>query len=720
MELSHLTENLNAEQQAAVTAGQQHMLVLAGAGSGKTRVLVHRIAWLMSHEYLSPHAILAVTFTNKAAYEMRGRIEALQGISLSSMWVGTFHGLSHRLLRAHWKEANLPQSFQILDSDDQLRIIKRVHRNLNLDEAKWAPKQSQWYINKKKDEGLRPAQIVDDSSFHSDVLIQVYRAYEEVCQRSGLVDFAELILRALELLEKNASISEHYQNRFRHILVDEFQDTNTIQYRWLQIFAGQQASIMAVGDDDQSIYSWRGAQVENIHRFTRDFKGVLTIRLEQNYRSTQTILDAANAVIENNSGRLGKNLWTEGSAGEKITLYAAFNERDEAYFIVSTIQNLMRRGDYRYQDVAILYRSNAQSRVFEEKFIDAQIPYRIYGGLKFFERMEIKDALAYLRVLSNRNDDAAFERIINTPTRGIGNATIELLRETARDNGASLWQSAEFLLEGNKLAARAKNALSAFLTLINSLENETKDRDLGAQTDHALKESGLMAHYQKDRSEQGISRLENLEELVNATSEFKPENEANLTPLAAFLAHVALETGEGQAEVNTDCVNLMTLHSAKGLEFPIVFISGMEENLFPHRMSTDEPNGLEEERRLCYVGVTRAKEKLYLTYAECRHLYGREQFNSPSRFIYEIPEKLIDAVRPTAKVSRPTSTYYDREDSQIMDSALQMGQRVRHQKFGTGTIINYEGSQENLRLQVKFDNRETKWLVASFANLEAI
>lgn len=721
MELSHLTENLNAEQQAAVTAGERHVLVLAGAGSGKTRVLVHRIAWLMSHERVSPHAILAVTFTNKAAYEMRGRIEALQGLSLSSMWVGTFHGLSHRLLRAHWKEAQLPQSFQILDSDDQLRIIKRVHRNLNLDEAKWPPKQSQWYINKKKDDGLRPSEIIGDNSFHSDILIQVYRAYEEVCQRSGLVDFAELILRALELLEQNASLSEHYQNRFRHILVDEFQDTNTIQYRWLQVFAGQTSSIMAVGDDDQSIYSWRGAKIENIHRFTRDFKNVLTIRLEQNYRSTQTILDAANAVIENNAGRLGKNLWTDGVSGEKITLYAAFNERDEAYFIVNTIHNLMRRGDYHYQDIAILYRSNAQSRVFEERFIDAQIPYRIYGGLKFFERMEIKDALAYLRLLANREDDAAFERVINTPTRGIGNTTLETLRETARDNGASLWQSAEFLAEGDKLSSRAKNALKTFLLLINALENETKDRDLGSQTDHVLKESGLMALYQKDRSEQGISRLENLEELVNATNEFKPENpDKNLTPLAAFLAHVALETGEGQAEVNTDCVNLMTLHSAKGLEFPIVFLSGMEENLFPHRMSTDEPNGLEEERRLCYVGMTRAKEKLYLTYAECRHLYGREQFNSPSRFIYEVPEKLIDSVRPTAKVTRPAGSYYDREDSQIADFALQVGQRVRHQKFGTGTIINYEGSRDNLRLQVKFDNRETKWLVASFANLEAI
>lgn len=722
MELSHLTENLNAEQQAAVTAGQQHVLVLAGAGSGKTRVLVHRIAWLMAHEHVSPHAILAVTFTNKAAYEMRGRIEALQGMSLSAMWVGTFHGLSHRLLRAHWKEANLPQSFQILDSDDQLRIIKRVHRNLNLDEAKWPPKQSQWYINKKKDEGLRPSEIVDDNHYHSDILIQVYRAYEEVCQRSGLVDFAELILRALELLEKNSNISEHYQNRFRHILVDEFQDTNTIQYRWLQAFAGRNASIMAVGDDDQSIYSWRGAKIENIHRFSRDFNNVMTIRLEQNYRSTQTILDAANAVIENNSDRLGKNLWTDSGQGEKITLYAAFNERDEAYFVVNTIQNLMRRGDYRYQDIAILYRSNAQSRVFEEKFIDAQIPYRIYGGLKFFERMEIKDALAYLRLLANRDDDAAFERVINTPTRGIGNTTLDTLRETARNNGASLWQSAEFLAEGNSLNSRAKNAISAFLILINSLENESKNRDLGDQTDHVLKESGLMSFYQKDRSEQGISRLENLEELVNATSEFKPDNSVeNLTPLAAFLAHVALETGEGQAEPNTDCVNLMTLHSAKGLEFPIVIISGMEENLFPHRMSTDEPNGLEEERRLCYVGMTRAREKLFLTYAESRHLYGMERLNSPSRFIYEVPEKLMEAIRPTTKISRPTtSSYYDREDSQINDFPLQVGQRVRHQKFGTGIIINYEGSRENLRLQVKFDNHETKWLVASFANLEAI
>lgn len=720
MESKTLTEGLNPEQNQAVTASGQHILVLAGAGSGKTRVLVHRIAWLMTHERISPYEILAVTFTNKAAYEMRGRIEALEGRSLSQMWVGTFHGLSHRLLRAHWQEANLPQAFQILDSDDQLRILKRIHRGFNLDESQWPAKQSQWFINKQKEEGRRSADVNFDASFHTDTLLKVYRTYEDVCQRSGLVDFSELLLRSLELLQNNPEISQHYQNRFKHILVDEFQDTNSIQYAWLKIFAGPQCFLMAVGDDDQSIYSWRGAKVENIHRYVKDFPDVQTIRLEQNYRSTQKILDAANAVISHNTDRLGKNLWTEGNLGEPITMYAAFNERDEAYYIVSTIQHYMRSGEFRYQDFAILYRSNAQSRIFEEKFIDAQIPYRIFGGLKFFERMEIKDALAYLRLLANRDDDAAFERIVNTPTRGIGDSTLTKLRDTARENGASLWQSAEHLLTTTELPGRAKNALNNFVELINGLEKNTRTSELGELTDHVLQQSGLFVHYQKDRSEQGISRVENLEELINATTQFKPEeNESNIPPLAGFLAHVALETGEAQAEANTDAVNLMTLHLAKGLEFPVVFVAGMEENLFPHRMSIEEPNGLEEERRLCYVGMTRAKKKLFLTYAECRQMHGMERLNQPSRFIYEVPNNLIESVRATTKISRPT--HYQRPQSgSIAGSSLQIGQRVEHKKFGQGTIINYEGSQDSLRLQVKFDQDGTKWLVASFANLRSV
>ncbi len=737
MENPYLLESLNQRQCEAVSAPPSNMLVLAGAGSGKTRVLVHRIAWLMGPESVSPYAILAVTFTNKTAYEMRSRIESLCGMSLSGMWVGTFHGLAHRLLHAHWEAAELPESFQILDSDDQYRLIRRIHKSLELDETKWPPKQSQWFINQCKEEGKRPRHIVDaDGSYFTETMLRVYTDYEAVCRRSGLVDFSELLLRSLELLQQNSDIAEHYQNRFQHILVDEFQDTNTIQYLWLRHLTGNNTFVMAVGDDDQSIYSWRGAKIENMHRFTKDYSDTKTIRLEQNYRSTQTILSAANAVIECNQNRLGKKLWTEGNEGKPITLYAAFNERDEAYYIVSEIKQQVREG-HTYSNVAILYRSNAQSRVLEERLIDAQIAYRIYGGQKFFDRAEIKDALAYLRLIANHNDDAAFERIVNTPTRGIGNATLVTLRETARDTAASLWQTALHLTETRSLSGRAHNALQSFLTLIQTMDEETANQTLDEQTDHVLHRSSLLAMYKKDKTEKGLSRVENLEELVNATSQFKPgADAADLTPLAAFLAHVALESGEGQAEANSDCVNLMTLHAAKGLEFPVVFISGMEEDLFPHKMSSEKPAGLEEERRLCYVGMTRAMEKLYLTHAECRRLHGREQFNHPSRFIQEIPQKFIDAVRPKAKVSRP-SQYSDHFNTQGFnresfrkvrqyaatkagDTGLQIGQRVHHKKFGTGIVLNYEGHSEHTRIQVKFDTNGTKWLVASYANLEAV
>ena len=716
MEKNFITDGLNPHQLEAVTANEQHLLVLAGAGSGKTRVLVHRMAWLMQEKHVSPYEILAVTFTNKAAHEMRGRIESLLNLSLSKMWVGTFHGLAHRLLRTHWNEAGLPQSFQILDSDDQLRLLKRIHRSLELDEKRWPPKQSQWFINKQKEEGRRPNDIDIDESYHNEMMARVYRAYEEVCQRSGLVDFSELLLRALELLQNNADVAHHYQNRFRHILVDEFQDTNTIQYRWLKALCGSRSFIMAVGDDDQSIYSWRGAKVENIHLFTREFPGVSTIRLEQNYRSTQTILDAANAVIANNCDRMGKSLWTDGASGEQITVYAAFNERDEAYYIVSTIKDLLQQFDTQHRDIAILYRSNAQSRVLEERLIDMQIPYRIYGGLKFFDRMEIKDALAYLRLLSNRHDDAAFERIINTPTRGIGNTTLSRLRELARDNNASLWETIEFAIESKIFSSRPTNALSNFINLINGLAEESSNMGLGEQCDHILHRSGLYAHFQKDKTEQGLSRIENLDELISATTQFKPgEDHVGMSELDAFLAHVALETGEGQSDVNSDCVNLMTLHSAKGLEFPMVFVAGMEEFLFPHKMSLEDARGLEEERRLCYVGMTRARQKLFLTYAESRRLHGMERFNAPSRFLSEIPEELLFYVRPSTKVSRPSRRFMD--DAPISDTGLTVGQRVTHAKFGPGTIVNFEGSGPSARIQVKFDQVGTKWLVASFAKL---
>ncbi len=723
MENLALLQSLNPRQKEVVTSLSPYVRVLAGAGSGKTRVLTHRIAWLIQQQGVSPYSILAVTFTNKAAYEMRGRIEVILGIPITAMWVGTFHGLAHRLLRAHWKEADLPQSFQILDSDDQYRLIRRVQRSLNLEETQWLPKQTQWFINKQKEEGRRPHQVANsDDSYFTEVLVKLYKAYEEVCRRSGLVDFSELLLRSLELLRDVPSIRHHYQQRFHHILVDEFQDTNTIQYAWLCALMGNNTGMMAVGDDDQSIYSWRGAKIENIHRFSRDFTDVQTIRLEQNYRSTQTILHAANAVIENNKNRLGKKLWTASNTGERINLYTAFNERDEAFYIISCIESWIQQ-ERKYSDIAILYRSNAQSRLLEEHLIDRQIPYRIYGGLKFFERTEIKDALAYLRLLANRHDDAAFERVINTPTRGIGNTTLITLRAAARDQGIFLWQAAMHLINNQGLSARALNALQQFLNLIEALSAQTKNLSLAEQTEKMLNQSGLLALYKKDKSEKGLSRVENLEELVSATSQFIPELMTDetilLSPLDAFLSHVALEIGEEQASSHSDSVNLMTLHSAKGLEFPLVIISGLEENLFPHHMSTDSENGLEEERRLCYVGMTRAKEKLILTYAEYRHLHGLEKFNQPSRFLNEIPPALINAVRSTLKISRPVSIT-STQRPQASETEFYVGQRVNHPKFGSGIIINYECQGEHTCLQVKFDNHGEKWLVSSYAKLEAL
>ncbi len=559
-------------------------------------------------------------------------------------------------------------------------------------------------------------------------MLRVYTAYDEICHRSGLVDFSELLLRSLELLQSHADIAQHYQNRFQHILVDEFQDTNTIQYKWLQKLSGSQTFIMAVGDDDQSIYSWRGAKVENMYRFTTDHPHTHTIRLEQNYRSTQTILSAANAVIDHNHNRLGKKLWTEDNTGEKITLYAAFNERDEAYYIVDQIKNCLQQNQHHYRDIAILYRSNAQSRILEERLIDAQIAYRIYGGQKFFERAEIKDALAYLRLIVNRDDDAAFERIINTPTRGIGNTTLTMLRQAARESSCSLWQTGAHLIASNQLSGRASNALHSFFDLIDTMEHETTNQSLDEQTDYILHRSSLLDHYKKDKTEKGLSRVENLEELVNATSQFNPDLQTDdISPLAHFLAYIALESGEGSTQTHSDCVSLMTLHAAKGLEFPIVFITGMEEDLFPHKMSSEEPTALEEERRLCYVGMTRAMQKLYLTYAESRRLHGYDRYNRPSRFLQEIPKKFLDAVRPTATVSRPKAFSHPKnrphcntKKTLIGNTGLSIGQRVQHKKFGQGTVINYEGHDEHTRVQVKFDYQGIKWLVASYARLQTI
>ncbi|WP_086955068.1 DNA helicase II [Xenorhabdus innexi] len=718
MDVSYLLESLNDKQREAVAAPRTNMLVLAGAGSGKTRVLVHRIAWLLSVEHASPFSIMAVTFTNKAAAEMRHRIEHLIGTSQGGMWIGTFHSLAHRLLRAHHLDANLPQDFQILDSDDQLRLIKRIIKAMNLDDKQWPARQGMWYINGKKDEGLRPRHIESYGNPVEVTWLKVYQAYQEACDRAGLVDFAELLLRAHELWLNKPQILQHYRDRFTNILVDEFQDTNSIQYAWIRLLAGDSGRVMIVGDDDQSIYGWRGAQVENIQRFLKDFPAAETIRLEQNYRSTSNILKAANALIAHNSDRLGKNLWTEGSEGEPISLYSAFNELDEARYVVSRLKNWLDNGGA-LKECAILYRSNAQSRVLEEALLQASMPYRIYGGQRFFERQEIKDALSYLRLVSNRNDDAAFERVVNTPTRGIGDRTLDVVRQMARDQQKTLWESSQLLVQEKILAGRAASALQRFIELINALETETEEMPLHVQTDRVIRDSGLWAMYQQEKGEKAQARIENLEELVTATRQFSYQDEdEDLMPLQAFLSHAALEAGEGQADAYQDSVQLMTLHSAKGLEFRQVFIVGMEEGMFPSQMSIDEGGRLEEERRLAYVGVTRAMEKLTLTYAESRRLYGKEVYHRPSRFIGELPEECVTEVRLRATVSRPVSHKRLGTPISASDSGYALGQRVRHPKFGEGTIVNIEGSGEHCRLQIAFQGEGIKWLVAAYARLE--
>jgi len=721
MDVSKILDPLNDAQRQAVCAPSGNVLVLAGAGSGKTRVLVHRIAWLLAAEGVTPYGLLAVTFTNKAAGEMRGRIEQLLGIPASGMWVGTFHGISHRLLRAHWKEAELPQNFQVMDSDDQLRVVKRVIREMGLDEGQWPPKESQWYINARKDEGLRPEHLDHKNDPHLRYMIEIYAQYESFCRRSGLVDFAELMLRSHELWLKRTDLLHHYQQRFKHILVDEFQDTNTIQYAWLRLLAGQSAFMFAVGDDDQSIYGWRGARVENIHQFTRDFANVSTFRLEQNYRSTGNILKAANGLIAHNHDRLGKELWTSDSDGEFIKLYAAYNEVDEAQFIVERIMDWVDKGGLR-SECAVLYRSNAQSRVIEECLFQRAIPYRVYGGLRFFERQEIKDALAYLRLVSNYMDDASFERIVNVPTRGIGARTVDSIRETARSSGVSLWQAAYHLIEQKQLAARALNALHEFIHLIERLKQSIDGLELHEQIEHVVHDSGLLDYYKKEKGERGRARLENLEELISAGRNFSDEDwEAETTgmdPLMAFLAHAALEAGERQGDEWDDCVQLMTLHSAKGLEFKQVFLCGVEEGLFPHRLSMEEPGRLEEERRLCYVGMTRAMENLTVSYAEKRRIYGEEKFARPSRFISEIPAEYMEEVRLGGSVTTPVfNKTYPQAAVQDDSAPVKLGQRVFHNKFGEGVVLNYEGQGKHARIQVNFDMAGSKWLVMEYANL---
>src|ERR1700678_1122210 len=652
MDVSHLLDGLNDAQRQAVAAPLGPALILAGAGSGKTRVLVHRVAWLIEVEGASPHSILAVTFTNKAAAEMRRRIETLLEHPGGALWIGTFHGLAHRLLRLHWREAGLPQSFQILDSEDQARLLRKVLKALDLDETRWVPREILWFINAQKDEGFRPKHLKDNGDPTRRQLIKIYQAYEEACQRAGVVDFAELLLRAYELWRDDPSLLLHYRTRFRHVLVDEFQDTNAIQYRWLTLLGGPEGLPFAVGDDDQSIYRWRGARVENLNQFRRDYPQAVLYKLEQNYRSTGTILKAANALIANNAGRLGKTLWTSGEDGDRVKLYAAFNERDEADFVVNRIREWVERGGAR-REVAVLYRSNAQSRVFEEAFLNARMPYRVYGGLRFFERAEIKDALAYLRLAASRADDTSFERVVNLPVRGIGAKTMDLVRDTARANNTSLWNGAVGAQAA--LPQRAAQALQGFMELIDRLAREINGLELHEQVDHVIQMSGLIEHFKKEKGERGEGRIENLLELVSAARGFSPETEAEaeLSPLESFLSHAVLESGEGQADPYDDCVQMMTLHSAKGLEFPVVFLAGMEDGLFPHQRSVADLAGLEEERRLCYVGATRAMQQLYITYAEQRRLYGVDTYGQPSRFIGEFPAELVEEIRPRLQVSRP-------------------------------------------------------------------
>jgi len=714
--------DLNEAQRAAVAAPPGPILVLAGAGSGKTRVLVHRVAWLISHDGVSPHSILAVTFTNKAAGEMRGRIEALLGVPGGALWVGTFHGLAHRLLRLHWREAGLPQTFQILDSEDQLRVIRKVMRALELDEARWPPKDLQYFINAQKDEGRRPAALTDEGDPTRRMMIKVYAAYEDACRRSGVVDFAELLLRSFELWRDQPPLLAHYQRRFRHLLVDEFQDTNAIQYQWVRLLAGPDSLPFVVGDDDQSIYGWRGARVENIRKFQRDFPGTTVFRLEQNYRSTATILNAANALIANNTGRMGKTLWTAGEQGAPIRVYAAFNERDEADFIIDRIREWVRQGGQR-QHCGVLYRSNAQSRVLEEALLSARIPYRVYGGLRFFERAEIKDALAYLRLVSSRLDDASFERVVNLPTRGIGAKTLEVLREYARAQAVSLWEAAGSTITAGTLGAKGAQSLHAFLALIERLAREVAGKPLHEQVDAVIAGSGLLEHYRKEKGERGEARIENLEELVSAARGFAPDEAQQLPPLESFLAHAALESGEGQAGEWEDSVQMMTLHSAKGLEFPLVFLCGLEDGLFPHQRSVTDLGGLEEERRLAYVGVTRAMQRLVLTYAEQRRLHGVDQYGTPSRFIAEIPTELIEEVRPRVQVSRPVyagragAAHYEEPASQF---GMRLGQRVRHGRFGEGVVLRLDGHGEGAQVEVNFERLGRKVLMLAYANLESL
>ena len=727
MDVSYILDNLNDEQRQAVTSEKQHLMVLAGAGSGKTRVLVHKVAWQVEALRKSPSSIMAVTFTNKAASEMRSRIEELLQSPAIDLWCGTFHGLSHRLLKRFNKEADLASGFTILDSDDQLRIIKRISKELNLDEAAWPSRQSQWQINAWKDDGLRSSKVKDNGDFFKETIKNIYKQYEEVCIQDNLLDFGELLLKSYEVIKKNKVVRSYFHTRFKTVLIDEFQDTNSIQYKWLLEISSKDASITAVGDDDQSIYGWRGAKVENVATFTKTFKGSETIRLEQNYRSTNVILSAANALIENNNDRLGKNLWTEQLEGENIVLYQAYNEQDEARFTADILKEWMNKGEL-YEDAAVLYRSNAQSRALEEALLRSSIPYRIYGGQRFYERLEIKNAISYLKIIFNHSDNPAFERSISNPTRGVGEKTLNKIRSAAKKFNISYIKSSAKLLDEGVISGRGGSGLRSYLELITTCREIAETNTLSELMEYIIQTSGLYAYHGKEPGEKGKTRTENLEELISATKNFEQsvaDSKKNIEIAEDYLDMISLDSGDRQASEHDDAAQLMTLHSAKGLEFKLVIMTGLEESLFPHGRSMDSISQLEEERRLCYVGITRAMQKLYITYAESRRLHGADTFNPPSRFIKEIPTNFMDEIRPRAQ----TTTAYTRRDFasaketkyKVEDEiGYALGQKVLHPSFGEGIVLNYEGTGEAARVQINFDGSGTKWLVLSFAKLEKI
>jgi len=723
---------LNPEQRQAVTLPAQSALVLAGAGSGKTRVLTTRIAWLISTGQVSPHGVLAVTFTNKAAKEMVTRIAAMLPINTRGMWIGTFHGLCNRMLRAHYREANLPQTFQILDSADQLAAIKRLMKAMNVDDEKYPPREMQWFIGGNKEQGLR-AHEVEAYDPYTRRKVEIFAEYDKQCQREGVVDFAELLLRCYELLQRNQQLREHYQARFRHILVDEFQDTNPLQYRWLKLLAGHDNALFAVGDDDQSIYAFRGANVGNMQDLLHDFNIDNVIKLEQNYRSHGNILDAANTLISRNVNRLGKNLWTDAHKGEPLRVYEAPTDNDEARFIVEEIQQLQREG-VNLSEIALLYRSNAQSRVLEHALVSAGLSYRVYGGLRFFERQEIKHALAYLRLIHNPDDDTALLRVINFPTRGIGARTVEQLQESARTHNTSLWEA----------AARQGGKVTAFVGLIEMMRGDTQNLPLHPQgagrvapgasgstlplpeiVDHVLQHSGLVAHYENEsgaKKREAQDRLENLNELINAATMFVHESEDD--SLTAFLTHAALEAGEHQAESGADALHLMTVHAAKGLEFHTVFITGLEEGLFPHQNSLDADGGLDEERRLMYVAITRARRRLYLTFAQSRMLHGQVHYGMVSSFLRELPEELLHWLTPQFTAAAPAfgtaAQHFPVAAPHSAAVGWNAGQRVFHQKFGEGVVVAVKGGGADGQVQVNFKHAGTKWLALEYAKLTAL